>query len=119
LGAHTQHTWKETKEIIVGLYNCNDLLIVKKIQKWTYEIVWSLNKDHLHTLSCTCNDENVEGPYLSSMPTTIIHCCQLRNEAGRPLILEKLKAELQDKKFKAYDVIKLQIVTIKWNGLNA
>lgn len=62
----------------------DDDKIVSKMHNWICEIVWSANKDHLHALSAKCNDGNVSGPFLSSMPTTLIHCRGLWESVGRP-----------------------------------
>ena len=69
-----QHTWKATKEIIEGETAVDDAAVVLRLRSWTCEIVWSKNKDHLHTLSAKCNDGNNLSPYRSSLPKTILHC---------------------------------------------
>jgi hypothetical protein len=100
-----QHTWKAAKEIISGAASVDDEALKKKVRKWTCEVVWSDNKNHLHALSCKCNDGNVTGPYLSSLPATIQHCRYLWDNARRPAQQRKnLRKEEQGEEFTRYEV---------------
>ena len=88
-----QHTWKAAKEIIEGETTIDDAAMALPLKSWTCKIVWSKNKDHLHTLSAKCNDGNNLSPYLSSLPVTILHCRYLWENAGKPKHFRKNTAE--------------------------
>ena len=100
-----QHTWKAAKEIIEGETTVDDTAVALRLRSWTCEIVWSKNKDHLHTLSAKCNDGNNLSPYLSSFPATILHCRYLWENAGKPKHFRKNTAEEdRDEEFWHYEV---------------
>ena len=100
-----QHTWKAAKEIIEEKMAVNDAAMALQLRSWTYEIVWSKNKDHLHTLLAKCNDGNNLSPYLSSLPATILHCRYLWENAGKPKHFRKNTAqEDRDEEFWRYKV---------------
>ena len=100
-----QHTWKASKDIISGKYHLQDPSIVERVRKWECEVVWSPKRDHLHALSCKCNEGNVDGPYLSLVPATLIHCRHLWVQAGRPLQCWKnAKVADQDENYRRYEV---------------
>jgi hypothetical protein len=100
-----QHTWMAAKEIISGETSVNDAAIVEKMRKWTCEIVWSDNKDHLHALSCKCKDRNITGPYLSLLPAAIMHCHHLWENANKPSQHQKnARASQQEEMHKSYEV---------------
>ena len=100
-----QHTWKAAKEIIEGETAVDDAAVALRLRSWTSEIVWSTNKDHLHTLLAKCNDGNNLSPYLSTLPTTILHCRYLWENAGKPKHFRKNTAEEdRDEEFWRYEV---------------
>ena len=100
-----QHMWKAAKEIIEGETAVDDAAVALRLRSWTCEIVWSKNKDHLHTLSAKCNDGNNLSPYLSSLPATILHCRYLWENAGKPKHFRKNTAEEdKDEEFWRYEV---------------
>ena len=100
-----QHMWKATKEIIEEETAVDDAAVALRLRRWTCEIVWSTNKDHLHTLSAKCNDENNLSPYLSSLPATILHYRYLWENAGKPKHFWKNSAEEdRDEEFWHYEV---------------
>ena len=100
-----QHTWSAAKEIVSGQVPVEDNEVTRRVKKWTCEIVWTDNRDHLHSLSCKYNDGNVARPFLSSLPATIKHCRYLWDEARRPSHFRKNTSKaLQNEEFKIYEV---------------
>ena len=57
-----QHKWKAAKEIIERERAVDDVAVALRLRSWTCKIVWSKNKNHLHTLSAKCNDRNNLSP---------------------------------------------------------
>ena len=100
-----QHTWKAAKEIIEGETAVDDAAVALRLRSWTCEIVWSKNKNHLHTLSAKCNDGNNLSPYLSSLPTTIMHYRYLWEDVGKSKHFRKNTVEKdKDEDFWCYEV---------------
>lgn len=100
-----QHTWKASKEILSGEANVDDKDLKKKVQNWICEVVWTKNTNHLHALSCKCNDGNVDSPFQSSIPATIKHCRYLWINAHRPPHFRKnLRKTEQSESSKRYEV---------------
>ena len=99
-----QHTWKAAKKIIEGETVVDDAAVALQLRSWTCEIVWSKNKDHLHTLSAKCNNGNNLSPYLSSLPATILHYFYLWKNAGKLKHFWKNTAEDRDEEFWHYEV---------------
>lgn len=100
-----QHTWSAAKEILSGETVVDDPAVSEMLKKWTCEVVWTDRKEHLHSLSCKCNDGNVNGPFLSSLPATLRHCRYLWDNARRPTQFRKnRKKKDQDEEYKRYEV---------------
>lgn len=107
-----QHTWKAASEIVSGEVDVEDTTVKEKLKSWTCEVMWSSNKDHLHTLSAKCNDGNNVSPHLTSLPATIMHCQFMWKNAGR---LKWFRKNLEDKtkeEFLHYVVSLLQPVSL-------
>jgi hypothetical protein len=83
----------------------DDKDLKKKVQNWICEVVWTKNTNHLHALSCKCNDGNVDSPFQSSIPATIKHCRYLWINAHRPPHFRKnLRKTEQSESSKRYEV---------------
>jgi len=93
------------KEILSGETTVDDPVVIESVKKWTCEVVWTDNKDHIHSLSYNCNDGNVNGLLLSSLSTIIQHYRYLWDNTKRPSQFQKnWKKKDQDEEFQRYEV---------------
>ena len=102
-----QHSWAAAKEILSGETTVDDTAVVNHVRKWTCEVVWTDINEHLHALSCKCNDGNVDDPFLSSLSKTIILCRHLWDNAHRPPHVRKnsgKKSNASPEDIKRYNV---------------